>query len=133
MTQHSQADQLIDLINDNNLELTLRRGTITWEARGSSSTIDLISDFYVRKSGEPCGTLHDKRTFKSIIRSHSDIDTSTARVQTRIDKKKKSMKTDRHENYKRHAIELEHWDNTTEFDQRNRRSSNGSAKFSFKN
>ena len=36
------AEQLINLIIEAGLELTLPAGIITWEARGSSSIIDLV-------------------------------------------------------------------------------------------
>ena len=42
MTQHAQADQLIDVLNDAVLVLKLFRGIITWKARGSTSIIDLM-------------------------------------------------------------------------------------------
>ena len=41
-TQHASADQLLDVIEEANLSLTLPKGTITWEARQSFSTIDLV-------------------------------------------------------------------------------------------
>lgn len=41
-TQHAAADALLDLIDDFDLSLTLPAGTITWKARGSTSTIDLV-------------------------------------------------------------------------------------------
>ena len=42
LTQHAAADTLIDVIDSAELSLTLLRGSITWEARGSQSIIDLI-------------------------------------------------------------------------------------------
>lgn len=42
LTQHAAADQLLDIVGTMNMELTLPPGTITWEARQSSSTIDLV-------------------------------------------------------------------------------------------
>ena len=41
-TQHVAADQLLELLEEKNFSLTLPRGTITWEARSSYSTIDLV-------------------------------------------------------------------------------------------
>lgn len=41
-TQHAAADALLDLVDDHKLSLTLPAGTVTWEARGSQSTIDLV-------------------------------------------------------------------------------------------
>ena len=41
-TYHAMADQLLEIINDKNLSLTLLKGTVTWEARDSFSTIDLV-------------------------------------------------------------------------------------------
>ena len=42
LTQDNMSDYLIDIATEANLQLTLPRGTITWEARNSTSTIDLI-------------------------------------------------------------------------------------------
>lgn len=41
-TQHMAANQLLELLEEKDLSLTLPRGTIIWEARSSYSTIDLI-------------------------------------------------------------------------------------------
>ena len=41
-TQHAAADQLLDIVAAADLDLTLPAGTVTWEARRSSSTIDLV-------------------------------------------------------------------------------------------
>lgn len=41
-TQDAMADNLIDIVEAAHMDLTLPAGTITWEARKSSSTIDLI-------------------------------------------------------------------------------------------
>ena len=41
-TQHAGADQLLNIIEESSLSLTLPKGTITWEARQSFSTIDLV-------------------------------------------------------------------------------------------
>ena len=41
-SQHAAADQLLDIIEEADLELVLLPGTITWEARQSCSTIDLV-------------------------------------------------------------------------------------------
>ena len=40
--QHEASEQLLDIIESKNLSLTLPRGTVTWEARNSFSTIDLV-------------------------------------------------------------------------------------------
>lgn len=40
--QHAAADQLLNIIEETDLELALSPDTITWEARQSYSTIDLI-------------------------------------------------------------------------------------------
>lgn len=41
-TQHAAADHLLDLVDEHRLSLALPRGTITWQARGSMSTLDLV-------------------------------------------------------------------------------------------
>lgn len=41
-TSHAAANQLLELVEEKNLSLTLPKGTITWEARNSYSTIDLV-------------------------------------------------------------------------------------------
>ena len=41
-TQHAAADQLLELLEEKNFSLTLPRGTITWKAKSSYSTIDLV-------------------------------------------------------------------------------------------
>ena len=41
-TQYAGADQLLNIIEESSLSLTLPKGTITWEARQSFSTIDLV-------------------------------------------------------------------------------------------
>ena len=41
-TQHAAADQLLDIVEEFDLSLTLPKGTVTWEARNSFSTIDLV-------------------------------------------------------------------------------------------
>ena len=41
-TVHAVADQLLDLIREYDLSLTLPRGTVTWETRNTYSTIDLV-------------------------------------------------------------------------------------------
>ena len=41
-TQHAAAGQLLEIIDHHNLSLTLPKGTVTWEARNTSSTIDLV-------------------------------------------------------------------------------------------
>ena len=41
-TQHAESEQLLNIIEEANLSLTLPKGTITWEARQSSSTIGLV-------------------------------------------------------------------------------------------
>ena len=50
-TQHAAADQLLEIIDDHNLSLTLPKGTVTWEARNTSSTIDLVfmSEYLVER------------------------------------------------------------------------------------
>lgn len=42
VTQHAAADELIDLTCEFGLDLTLPTGRTTWEARNSTSTIDLV-------------------------------------------------------------------------------------------
>ena len=42
LTQHKAADNLIDIASNHGLALVTPRGTTTWRARGSQSTIDLI-------------------------------------------------------------------------------------------
>jgi hypothetical protein len=39
---HKAADQLIDILQIYELNLTLPRGSVTWERKGSASTIDLV-------------------------------------------------------------------------------------------
>ena len=41
-TQHAAADQLLNIVEEFDLSLTLPKGTVTWEARNSFSTIDLV-------------------------------------------------------------------------------------------
>lgn len=41
-TQHRAANQLLDVVRQAQLQLTLSPGTVTWEARKSTSTIDLV-------------------------------------------------------------------------------------------
>ena len=41
-TQHAAADQLLGIVDEANLSLTLPNGTVTWEARNSFSTIHLV-------------------------------------------------------------------------------------------
>ena len=41
-TQHVAANQLLNLVPEKKLLLTLPKGTVTWEARGSYSTIDFV-------------------------------------------------------------------------------------------
>ena len=50
-TQHAAADQLLDIIDEFNLSLTLPKGTVTWEARNTFSTIDLVfmSEYLVER------------------------------------------------------------------------------------
>jgi hypothetical protein len=42
LTQHAIADELLDIMNEHDLMLTLSRDTITWETRNTCSIIDLI-------------------------------------------------------------------------------------------
>jgi exonuclease III len=39
---HKAADTLVDTLQQYDLSLTLPHGTVTWEARGAASTIDLV-------------------------------------------------------------------------------------------
>ena len=39
---HRAADQLIDTLQTHDMQLALPNGSVTWEARGSASTIDLV-------------------------------------------------------------------------------------------
>lgn len=50
-TQHAAANQLLKIIEDACFSLTLPKGTITWEARNSVSTIDLVfmSDYLAER------------------------------------------------------------------------------------
>ena len=41
-TQHAAADALLEAVQSADMNLTLPRGTVTWEARNSYSTIDLV-------------------------------------------------------------------------------------------
>ena len=41
-TQHAAASQLLDLVEAADLDLTLPQGTVTWQARNATSTIDLV-------------------------------------------------------------------------------------------
>ena len=41
-THHLAADHLLEIVDNKNLSLTLPKSTITWEAKNSSSTIDLV-------------------------------------------------------------------------------------------
>ena len=41
-TQHQAADQLLDVVRAASMQLTLPSGSITWEARRSTSMIDLV-------------------------------------------------------------------------------------------
>ena len=41
-TRHDMADELLRVVNEADLQLLTPPGTITWEARGQSSTVDLI-------------------------------------------------------------------------------------------
>ena len=42
LTQHAAADNLLDIARNEALILATPQGTVTWQARGSQSTIDLI-------------------------------------------------------------------------------------------
>lgn len=54
-TQHAAADQLLEIVDDINLSLTLPKGIVTWEARNLFSTIDLIfMSEYLSKRLEHC-------------------------------------------------------------------------------
>ena len=50
-TYHAIADQLLEIIDDKNLSLTLPKGTVTWKAKDSFSTIDLVfmSEYLVER------------------------------------------------------------------------------------
>ena len=41
-TEHAESEQLLHLTDEHNLALTLPKGTVTWEARQTFSTIDLV-------------------------------------------------------------------------------------------
>lgn len=41
-TQHSAADQLLEITDDTGLSLLLSKGAVTWEARNLFSTIDFV-------------------------------------------------------------------------------------------
>lgn len=40
--QHAAADQLLEIVDDTNFSLTLSKGRVTWEAKKSFNTINLI-------------------------------------------------------------------------------------------
>ncbi|KAI0991993.1 hypothetical protein K3495_g16193, partial [Podosphaera aphanis] len=42
LSHHKLAEDLIEMLGDKNMELALPEGTITWENRGSQSTLDLV-------------------------------------------------------------------------------------------
>ena len=59
-TQHTAADHLLDLVENHDLSLTLPKGSVTWEARGSFSTIDLVfMSEYLAERIEHCKTRLD--------------------------------------------------------------------------
>ena len=59
-TQHTAADHLLDLVENHDLSLTLPKGSVTWEARGSFSTIDLVfMSEYLAERVEHCKTRPD--------------------------------------------------------------------------
>ena len=45
LTQHAMTNKLIDIIDEADMKLTLSQETITWKAKNSQSTIDLIFMF----------------------------------------------------------------------------------------
>ena len=79
-TQHAAADQLLNLVAEKELSLALPKGTVTWEARGSYSTIDLVfmTEFLAErlehcKAREDIGQLSDHIPISTRLRLGSDI------------------------------------------------------------
>lgn len=72
-TQHAVADTLIDMVTQAKLQLTLPRGTTTWEARGTRSTIDLVfMEDWLAQAVEHC------RAAPELDQSSDHISISTA-------------------------------------------------------